>query len=107
MKYNNTKANGYDSKKEYRRSMELKILERTGIISDLKEQVKYELIPSQYEMINGKKKCIERAISYYADFQYTESGNTIVEDVKGFRTEVYKIKKKLMLYIHGVKIKEV
>lgn len=107
MKYNNTKANGYDSKKEHRRSMELKILERAGVISDLNEQVKYELIPSQYETINGKKKCIERAISYYADFQYTENGNTIVEDVKGFRTEVYKIKKKLMLYIHGVKIKEV
>lgn len=107
MKYNNAKVEGYDSKKEYRRASELKLLERAGVISDLNEQVKYELIPSQYETINGKKKCIERAISYYADFQYTENGNTIVEDVKGFRTEVYKIKKKLMLYIHGVKIKEI
>lgn len=107
MKYNNTNVKGYDSKKEYHRAAELKILERAGIISNLNEQVKYELIPPQYEIINGKKKCIERAISYYADFQYTENGNTIVEDVKGFRTEVYKIKKKLMLYIHGVKIREV
>lgn len=106
-KYNNAKYNGYDSKKEAKRAAELKLLEKAGVISNLQEQVVYELIPSQYRIVNGKKKCIERAIKYIADFQYVENGNTVVEDAKGFRTEVYRIKKKLMLYFHDIQIKEV
>ena len=98
-KYNNIKTNGYDSNKEYLRSLELKQNIKEGHISDLQEQVKFILIP---------KQCGERQCTYIADFTYYDSnGNYIVEDVKGVRTEVYKIKKKLMLYIHGIKIKEV
>ena len=106
-KYNNAKYNGYDSKREAKRAAELKLLEKAGVISHLQEQVVYELIPSQYRIVNGKKKCIERAIKYIADFQYVENGNTVVEDAKGFRTDVYRIKKKLMLYFHDIQIKEV
>jgi len=108
-KYGNTKYKGYDSKKEYYRSNELKLLQRAGEITDLKEQVKYELIPSQYEVVNGKKKCIEKEISYYADFQYIKNGETVVEDTKSSATitKDYIIKRKLMLYVHGIKIKEV
>ena len=105
-KYNNSKYGGYDSKKEARRATELKLLEKAGVISRLQEQVVYELIPSQYRIVNGKKKCVERAMKYIADFQYVENGDTVVEDVKGFRTEVYKMKKKLMLFIHDIQIKE-
>jgi hypothetical protein len=106
-KYNNKKHNGYDSKREAKRAAELKLLEKAGVISHLQEQVVYELIPPQYRIVNGKKKCIERAVKYIADFQYVENGNTVVEDVKGFRTDVYRIKKKLMLYFHDIQIKEV
>lgn len=87
----------FDSRKEYNRWCNLRLLERAGKISDLKRQVKYELIPKQ----DG-----ERACTYVADFVYTQGGTTVVEDCKGFRTEGYKIKRKLMLYVHGIKIKE-
>ena len=102
-KYGNKKikdpATGYvfDSKAEFIRWCELRILERAGKISDLKRQVKYELIPKQ----DG-----ERACNYVADFVYTQGGNTVVEDTKGMRTDAYKIKKKLMLWVHGIRIKE-
>ena len=109
----------FDSKKEAERYSELKLLERCGAISNLELQKVYELIPAQYEMYerygkNGQrlkdgKKCIEKSCVYKADFVYidNETGQQVVEDVKGFRTKEYKIKKKLMLYIHGIKIKEV
>ena len=87
----------FDSVKEYHRYGMLRLLERAGKISDLKRQVKYELIPKQ----EG-----ERACSYIADFTYYEDGKLVVEDCKGFRTDAYKIKKKLMLWVHGIKIKE-
>jgi hypothetical protein len=48
----------------------------------------------------------ERAVYYVADFVYTENGKLVVEDCKGCRTEVYKLKKKMTLYFHGIKIKE-
>ena len=101
MKYHNKKitVNGikYDSEKEYNRYCELKLLERAGIIKDLQRQVEYELLPKQ----DG-----ERAVKYKADFVYTENGKQIVEDVKGCRTKDYIIKRKLMLYQHGIKIFE-
>ena len=109
-KYNNIKTNGYDSKKESKRASELKLLQQTGFVSELKEQVKYILIPKQYDTTNGKKVCI-RECSYIADFTYWRhfpngAVDFVVEDCKGFKTEVYKIKKKLMLHVHNIKIKE-
>lgn len=106
-KYNNKKIKGYDSKKEYIRSLELKSLQSKGIISELREQVKFVLLPSQYDIVNGKKVCIERACSYIADFVYIKNGKQIVEDVKGMRTDVYKIKKKLMFHFHKIRITEI
>ena len=92
----------FDSKKEYERWRELKLMEISGVISDLKRQVSYELIPTQYE----GEKCVERACTYKADFVYTQDGKTVVEDCKGYRTGEYRIKRKLMLFIHGIKVRE-
>ena len=102
-KYGNRKVAGFDSQREFNRYAELKLLERAGRISDLKRQVKYELIPAQYGE-NGR--CLYRATNYIADFVYTENGKTVVEDCKGFRTDVYQIKKKLMYWIYKVVIRE-
>lgn len=88
----------HDSIKEANRWCELNLLLRAGKIQDLQRQVKFELIPKQ----DG-----ERAVSYIADFVYTENGETVVEDVKGVRTKEYKLKKKMMLYFHGIRIKEI
>lgn len=100
----------FDSIREGNRYKELKLLERAGKISGLKRQIKYLLIPSQYEdeVINGKKKrrCIERACFYVADFIYLEDRELVVEDCKGFRTEAYIIKRKLMLQNYGIRIRE-
>ena len=116
-KSHKTSVNGviFDSKKEYNRYIELTLLSRSGAIKGLKRQVKFELIPAQYEPdIIGprgkakKGKLIERAVSYIADFVYTdENGKTVVEDTKGFRTKDYIIKRKLLLYMHGIRIKEI
>ena len=93
----------FDSQKEYNRWCNLRLLERAGKITDLKRQVKYELIPWQYK--NGK--VVERGCYYIADFVYCDSnGELVVEDCKGFRTEGYKIKRKLLLLVHGIRIKE-
>lgn len=92
----------YDSVKEYRRFCELHLLERAGAIADLQRQVKFELIPSQ--RVDGK--VVERPCNYVADFVYREGGKTVVEDTKGFKTPEYKIKKKLLLWVHGIQIKE-
>lgn len=116
-KYGNKKVvrNGvtYDSQKEANRHTVLKLLERSGKIQDLQRQVKFVLIPAQYEQDEvGKRggvkrgKLLERECSYIADFVYTEDGKQVVEDTKGFRTADYKIKRKLMLHVHGIKIKE-
>lgn len=87
----------FDSVKEFHRWGCLRLLERAGKISDLKRQVSFELIPKQ----DG-----ERACTYVADFVYYEDGKMVVEDCKGFKTDVYRIKKKLMLWVHGISIKE-
>lgn len=111
----------FDSRKEARRWQELLLLSRAGVIQNLQRQVKYVLIPSQYETYerygkNGNKlqdgrRLIERECSYVADFVYTENGETVVEDAKGYKGgESYKLfalKRKLALYIHGIRIKEV
>ena len=116
-KSHKTSANGviFDSKKEYNRYIELTLLSRSGAITSLKRQVKFELIPAQYEpdIISPrgkvkKGKLIERAVSYIADFVYNDKdGNIVVEDVKGMRTKDYIIKRKLLLYMHGIKIREI
>lgn len=117
-KYHNkkTEVDGikFDSKKEANRYLELKLLEKAGEIQNLRLQVKYVLIPSQYEQVYSEKKhayirgkLIERECSYVADFVYEEGGETIVEDTKGFRTQDYMIKRKMMLYLMGIRIREV
>lgn len=93
----------FDSQKEARRFRELRLLERAGKITELQRQVKYELIPSQ--RIDGK--VVERACNYVADFVYLADGSKVVEDTKGFKTPEYIIKRKLMLWVHGIRIKEI
>ena len=104
----------FDSRKEYRRWLDLCLLEKAGVISDLQRQVVYRLIPAQREPdIIGPRggvkpgRTLEKAVTYTADFVYTRDGKTVVEDTKGYRTEAYIIKRKLMLYIHGIRIQEV
>lgn len=103
----------FDSKKEARRYWELQQLQRAGLISGLKLQVPFELLPAQYEESSdvykrGPKKgqpkqgrCIEQSIVYVADFVYTEHGRQIVEDAKGMRTKDFIIKRKLFRWKFG------
>lgn len=104
-KYSNKKvvtASGikYDSKREAKRGAELELMEKIKLISGLGRQVKYILIPKQ----EGEREC-----SYIVDFQYfdLDKGKSVWEDVKGYKTEVYRIKKKLMKHVHGITITEV
>ena len=85
----------FDSKKESNRYMELKILEKAGLIKELELQKEFELQPRFKK--NGKTY---RKISYKADFYYFDNhlGRYIVEDTKGYRTQVYMIKKKMFEY---------
>lgn len=119
-KYHNVKTRGYASAKEAERARVLHLLERAGKIRDLREQVKYELIPAQYVCYDrgiGKRgnalkpgrRCVEKSVVYNADFVYIDcaTGETVVEDAKGVRTKDYIIKRKLMLWVHGIRIKEV
>lgn len=92
----------FDSKKEAKRYQELLLLQKGGVIADLKRQVPYTLVPA----FNLNKKRY-RAMNYVADFVYKENDKEVVEDTKGYRTEVYKIKKKLMAYIYQIEIREV
>lgn len=112
-KYHAQASGGYDSRKEHRRANELRLLQRAGLISNLREQVRFELIPAQYgacgKDFKGRETrvLLERPCSYIADFVYTDSsGNTVVEDTKGVRTKEYIIKRKLMLHVHGIRITE-
>lgn len=113
-----TQDGTFDSRKEYKRWCELNLLLRAGVIRDLRRQVRYNLIPAQREpdiigVRGGRKpgKMLESGVDYIADFVYTDakSGETVVEDVKGgyVRTKDYVIKRKLMLWVHGVRVKEV
>ena len=121
-KYHNKKiivdGETFDSKKEYHRYLELQLLEKSGVIRDLHRQVMFDLIPEAREPDRyGPRGCvyrgkvIERGVSYIADFTYftvLPSGKEefVVEDCKGMRTDEYKIKRKLMLFIHKIRIKE-
>lgn len=110
----------FDSAKEYRRFCELRLLERAGEIAGLRRQVKYILIPAQRACCNeiytkGKKKgcfkpgkLLEQECSYIADFVYTDKdGRQVVEDTKGFKTPEYIIKRKMLLWFYGIRIREV
>lgn len=105
----------FDSQKEYRRFCELRLLARAGKVKDLQRQVKFVLIPTQREPdtigVRGgvkKGKVIEQECAYLADFVYVnDKGETVVEDTKGCKTKDYIIKRKLMLYIHGIRIQEI
>lgn len=125
----------FDSLKEYRRFRELDALEKAGQIKDLQRQVPFVLIPAQketyerYSEKTGKRlqdscRTVERECTYVADFvykvpiaakaPYIKSGwleeergyETVVEDTKGFKTKDYIIKRKLMLHVHGIRIRE-
>lgn len=113
-KYHAVKVGKSASKWEARRKAELEIMERFGQISNLRFQVPFELIPVQREPSTvGPRggvrpgKVIERNCLYVADFVYDKDGQTIVEDTKGFRTKDYVIKRKLLLWRYGIRIKEV
>jgi len=97
-KYRNKPTNGYASKRELNRAQELKLLLAAGEITELVEQPVFLLIPKQ----TGERSC-----KYVGDFQYKENGVTIVEDAKGYRNPVYRIKRKLMLQVHGIRVREV
>lgn len=103
-KYGATKSGGYDSKKEHKRANELKLMQRAGLITNLREQVKYVLIPTQRDAAGN---LLEKECSYRADFVYDKDGVTVVEDTKGVCTPEYRLKRKLMLYVHGISIVEI
>lgn len=127
-KYKNKKifrdGEWFDSVHEYKRYRELLLLQRTGKISDLRRQVPFELIPAQYEdiptgkfYVRGERKgqekhkrvCVEQSVVYNADFVYTMDEKTVVEDTKSdpTKTKDYIIKRKLMLFVKGIRISEV
>ena len=116
----------FGSKKEAIRWAELKLLERSGRITDLDRQVTFELIPAHFEEVptgefykKGEKKgqpkfkrvCIEKGVTYVADFVYMENGKKVVEDTKGCKKGItynyFVLKRKLLLWVHGIRIKEV
>ena len=103
----------FASKKEAERYLELRLQQRAGKISDLRLQVRFELLPAQFAVsdqvytrgslkgLPKRGKCIERAVVYVADFVYRENGRLIAEDAKGMRTKEYIIKRKLFRYLYG------
>ena len=119
-KYGNNKIKNafgtYDSELEWSRFIFLSNRQKEGEISGLRRQVEYLLIPAQYgtEIRHLKttdkevRVLLERPCSYIADFVYERNGKTIVEDCKGAKaiiTETAKIKKKLLLWVHGIELR--
>lgn len=115
------KCGEYASRHEAQRAWELKMLQRAGKISNLREQVKFVLVPAIWKEIprtgkrgqalKPKRVCVQRELSYIADFCYIKDGQTVVEDAKGYRGgATYRIfvnKKKQMRQIYGIEVKEV
>lgn len=91
----------FDSRREADRYIVLKSMEEDGAIENLRRQVRYELVPA-FD-VDGKHY---RPIFYVADFAYREDGKEVVEDVKGMRTDVYRLKSKLFAKRYGMSIKE-
>ena len=118
-KFNNRKMSTpdgeFDSKGEWQRWIFLKEAEKNGQISDLRRQVKYTLIPTQYrtEIVHLKTKdkevqrVAEREVTYTADFVYEKAEETVVEDFKGWPNDRWPLKKAMMLYFHKIAIREV
>ena len=120
-KYGNRKVtidgHTFDSKKEANYYLYLMELERRGEIRDLRLQVPYEIIPAIYETRikhlktkdKEERKLVQKAVHYMADFVFTvvSSGKEEVVDTKGFRTEAYKLKKKMMRAFLGIEIQEI
>lgn len=124
-KYHNkkitVKGETFDSQKEYKRFCELSLLQRAGAITDLQRQVKFVLIPAQYETYEryGKRgqrlkdgqRVVEKECAYYADFVYIENGKKVVEDTKGYKKgtayDLFTLKRKLMLSVHGIRVREI
>lgn len=118
-KFNNKKMSTpdgeFDSKGEWQRWLVLKEAQDNGEISALRRQVKYILIPTQYKSVEVKLKTktkivqrvAEHEISYKADFVYEKAGETVVEDYKGYPNDRWPYVKKMMLFFHGISIREV
>ena len=105
----NIQGETFDSMAEARRWRDLQWLQRGGVIRGLQRQVKYILIPNQYA---EDGKLVERSVTYIADFVYQdENGQLVVEDVKGYKKgpayNVFAIKRKLMLQVFGIHVREV
>lgn len=123
---------GYASKREAKRAAELRLMEQAGKIQNLREQVRYVLVPAIYETESGKLvkdwaekpkkelegqygklKILERSLVYVSDFTYEQDGETVVEDAKGMKKSnaaIYRVfvsKRKLMLYEYGIRVLEV
>ena len=123
-KYKNEKVEfdgiKFDSKRERDRYMVLKDAERRGVISELKCQPKFTLIPAQYHeeakqlktKVKMVKKCDFLAITYTGDFQYVKDGKVVVEDVKSSKSlaaldQKFLLKEKMMYYFHKIRIRRV
>lgn len=91
----------FDSRREADRYLVLKSMEEDGVIEDLRRQVRYELVPA-FD-VDGKHY---RPVYYVADFTYREHGHEVIEDVKGMKTDVYRLKAKLVAYRYGMNIRE-
>lgn len=104
-KYGACRTGRYASGAEAQRAAALRAKESAGLISDLREQVPYMLVKGR----RNAAGVMERSVRYIADFVYTDNatGETVVEDVKGVRTKEYVIKRKLMLAVHGITIREI
>lgn len=113
----------FDSKREADRYDELLMMQKQGLICELERQKEYVLIPAQYkteerygkrgQKLQDKKILLERGVTYVADFVYKKDGEFVVEDSKGYRNPSsapyakFVLKRKLMLWVHGIKITEV
>lgn len=110
----------FASKLEGDRYLFLRDLERNGEIQNLRMQVEYELLPRQSKQVTVttvmktktkvevKEKFLEHPVKYKCDFQYEYKGETITEDTKGsnkMASRDFPIRKKLMLYVHGIEVK--
>lgn len=94
-KYRNVRVDGFDSKGERDRFLELQMLEKAGAIQNLERQIEFKL------EVNGV-----HVTKYISDFKYTENGKLIIEDFKGVRTKEYVLKRRLMLACLGIEIRE-
>ncbi len=104
-KYHARRTNGYASAREARRASELRLLQAKGEISNLREQVRYDLLPT---LRHSDGTLFARKTVYVADFVYVDSdGNEVVEDAKGYRTEAYRLKRNMMMHFHKIAIREV